>query len=85
MPRVKIYTTRICYYCDRAKDLLRKKNVEFEEIDVSDDPEMRAKLVEMTGGRRTVPQIWIGERHVGGFDDLYALEKSGELDALLRG
>ncbi|MFO7156163.1 MAG: glutaredoxin 3 [Pseudomonadota bacterium] len=85
MPHVKIYTTRICYYCDRAKDLLRKKNVEFEEIDVSDDPEMRAKLVEMTGGRRTVPQIWIGERHVGGFDDLYALEKSGELDALLRG
>lgn len=84
MRPVKIYTTRICYYCDRAKDLLRKKNVPFEEIDVSDDHEMRMELVEMTGGRRTVPQIWIGDRHVGGFDDLSELERRGELDALLQ-
>lgn len=85
MNDVKIYTTRSCYYCDRAKDLLQKKGVAYEEIDVSDDHEQRMKLVEMTGGRRTVPQIWIGETHVGGFDDLNALEQDGKLDALLQG
>lgn len=84
MKNVRIFTTRTCYYCDRAKDLLRQKGVDFQEIDVSDDPEMRAKLVEMTGGRRTVPQIWIGDTHVGGFDDLSALDRRGELDSLLQ-
>lgn len=83
MKAVKIYTTPVCYYCDRAKELLRKKGVEFEEIDVSRDDELRLKLVEMSGGLRTVPQIWIGDRHVGGFDALSALDQSGELDQLL--
>lgn len=84
MKNVKIYTTRSCYYCDRAKDLLQKKGVAYEEIDVSDDHETRMKLVEMTGGLRTVPQIWIGDTHVGGFDDLSALDRKGELDPLLQ-
>lgn len=82
MKPVRIYTTRICYYCDRAKDLFRRKGADFEEIDVSEDDEMRRKLVEMTG-RRTVPQIWIGDHYVGGFDDLSALDKEGKLDPLL--
>lgn len=85
MKSVKIYTTDYCYFCDRAKDLLKKKGVDYEEIDVSADHEMRMKLVEMTGGRRTVPQIWIGETYVGGFDDLSALDRKGELDPLLKG
>ena len=80
---VRIYTTNSCAYCLRAKDLLGRKGVEFEEIDVSGDPEMRAKLVEMSGGLRTVPQIWIGETHVGGYTDLAALNREGRLDALL--
>ena len=81
--QVRIYTTRSCAYCVRAKDLLGRKGVEFEEIDVSADPEMRAKLVEMSGGLRTVPQIWIGETHVGGYTDLAVLNRDGRLDALL--
>jgi glutaredoxin 3 len=84
MKAVKIYTTTICPYCDRAKDLFRRKKVPYEEIDVTGDDAMRERLVEMSGGRKTVPQIWIGDRHVGGFDDLSALDRSGELDALLK-
>ena len=85
MKDVKIYTTRTCYFCDRAKELLSKKGAKFEEIDVSDDHEMRMKRVEMTGGRRTVPQIWIGKTYVGGYDDLAALDREGKLDPLLAG
>jgi len=80
---VKIYTTRTCPYCVRAKRLLEKKQVSYEEIDVSSDDEARIKLMEKTG-LRTVPQIFIGERHVGGSDDLYQLEARGELDPLLQ-
>ena len=80
---VKIYTTRTCPYCVRAKRLLEKKQVSYEEIDVSSDDEARIKLMEKTG-LRTVPQIFIGERHVGGSDDLYQLEARGELDLLLQ-
>ena len=84
MPRVRIYTTRVCPYCLAAKELLRQKGVAFEEIDLSDPPETRARLQEQTG-RTTVPQIFIGEKHVGGFDDLKALDHRGELDRLLQG
>jgi glutaredoxin 3 len=81
---VKVYTTTYCGYCDRAKSLLRKKGVEYEEIDVTGDDDLRIKLVEMSGGMRTVPQIWVGETHVGGFDDLSALDRSGKLDEMLK-
>lgn len=82
MPTVKIYTTPYCPYCHAAKALLTQKGVEFHEIDVS-DPELRAKMVERANGRRTVPQIFIGQVHVGGFDDMAALEQRGQLDPLL--
>lgn len=84
MPSITIYTTPICPYCVRAKDLLKKKGVEsWEEIDVSASPEIREAMMARAGGRRTVPQIFIGEVHVGGFDDMHALDKEGKLDALL--
>ncbi len=79
---VRVYTTRICGYCFAAKRLLSKKGVSFEEIDVSDDPDQRRWLVE-TSGQRTVPQIFVGDRSIGGFTELRALDRSGELDALL--
>jgi glutaredoxin 3 len=80
---VKIYTTQTCPYCVQAKRLLQKKNVPYQEIDVSWDDEARMQLMQTTG-RRTVPQVFIGDSHVGGSDDLYALEQRGELDALLQ-
>jgi glutaredoxin 3 len=80
---VRIYTTQTCPYCVRAKRLLEKKKVQYQEIDVSWDDAEREKLMRSTG-RRTVPQIFIGERHVGGSDDLFALEERGELDGLLQ-
>lgn len=85
MKPVKVYTTTYCGYCDRAKSLLRRKGVEYEEIDVTGDDEMRVKLVEMTGGMRTVPQIWVGDTHVGGFDRLSEFDASGKLDQMLAG
>jgi glutaredoxin 3 len=83
MPKVVIYTTPFCPYCLMAKRLLTKKGVAFEEIDVSGDFALRDELVTRSGGRMTVPQIWIGDTHVGGSDDLYALEREGKLDPLL--
>jgi glutaredoxin 3 len=83
MAKVTIYTTSICPYCQMAKQLLSRKGVAFEEIDVAGKPALRAELQVKSGGRNTVPQIWIGERHVGGCDDLYELDRAGELDALL--
>jgi len=82
MKPVRIYTTRTCPYCVRAKRLLAKKNVLYQEIDVSWDDAERERLMQRTG-RRTVPQIFIGEHHVGGSDDLHALDQRGELDGLL--
>jgi glutaredoxin 3 len=82
MAPVTIYTTNWCPYCWRAKSLLEKKGVPFTEIDVTGDDDKRAWLVEATG-RKTVPQIFIAEKPVGGFDDLAVLAKSGELDRLL--
>jgi glutaredoxin 3 len=83
MPKVTIYTTPICPYCVRAKALLRKKGASFDEIDVFMDSDARDEMEMKANGRRTVPQIFIGERHVGGCDELYTLERDGQLDTLL--
>ncbi len=82
MAQVVIYTTRICPYCVRAKQLLQRKGVAYEEVDVSNDYATRMQLVERTK-QRTVPQIFINDQHIGGCDDLYALERQGALDPLL--
>jgi glutaredoxin 3 len=83
MKKVTIYTKQTCPYCVMAKNLLKQKGVgEFEEIRIDLDPEVRQKMIDMTG-RMTVPQIYIGDTHVGGFDDLSALNKGGKLDELL--
>jgi len=82
---IDIYTTRYCPYCHAAKRLLSHKGVAFTEIDVSGDPAGRSKMVTRANGRMTVPQIFIGATHVGGYDDLYALERAGKLDPLLGG
>jgi glutaredoxin 3 len=83
MPHVEIYTTRSCPYCHSAKALLNRKGVAFTEIDVTADREGRRKMVERAGGRYTVPQIFIGTVHIGGSDDLHALDDAGKLDPLL--
>jgi len=80
---IYIYTTPWCPYCHAAKALLTRKGVSFEEIDVSGDPALREAMTARAHGRRTVPQIFIGDRHVGGSDDLHALERQGKLDPLL--
>lgn len=85
MKPVEIYTTPFCPYCHAAKGLLRKKGVEFTEIDVSRDPQLRMKMTERAGGRRTVPQIFIGGTHVGGCDDLHELDARKRLDPMLAG
>ncbi len=85
MARVKIYTTPICPYCVRAKSLLKKKGADIDEIDVFMDGDARSEMEAKSGGRQTVPQIFVGETHVGGCDDLYALEQAGKLDPLLNG
>ena len=82
MPPVTIYTKSWCPYCSAAKDLLKAKHVDFTEIPVN-SPGEQATMARKAGGRSTVPQIWIGERHVGGCDDLYALDSKGDLDKLL--
>jgi len=83
MKDVTVYTTGYCPYCTRAKALLQKKGVAFQEVDVTGDDAMREKLVEMSHGMRTVPQIFIGGEHVGGYTDLAALEAQGRLDSVL--
>ncbi len=82
MPAVELYTTPYCPYCHAAKDLLRQKGIPFDEINVFGQPELRAEMTARANGRTTVPQIFIGETHVGGCDDLYALDEAGELDPL---
>ena len=84
MPPVTIYTTPACPYCIRAKGLLKRKGVQFEEIDVSRSPALREAMIERARGSYTVPQIFVGGRHIGGCDDLYALDAKGELDRLLQ-
>jgi glutaredoxin 3 len=83
MVAIEIYTTVYCPYCRWAKDLLRKKGVAFKEIDVS-DYQLRTEMTARANGRTTVPQIFIGTTHVGGCDDLYALDDAGKLDPLLK-
>ncbi len=80
---VLMYTTQFCGYCMRAKALLAQKQVKYQEIPVDSDMALRQEMMEKSG-RRTVPQIWIGERHVGGCDELYMLERSGQLDSMLQ-
>jgi len=79
---IKMYSTRFCPYCVRARSLLKSKNVQFTDIPVDAAPEMRREMAELSG-RYTVPQIWIGAQHVGGFDDLAMLERQGRLSSLL--
>ena len=83
MKPVKMYTTPICPYCVRAKSLLTKKGVPYEEIDIFSDHGAREEMLSKSNGMRTVPQIFVGDTHVGGFDELYALDKAGKLDPLL--
>jgi len=81
--KVQIYTTSYCPFCTRAKALLRGKGVEFEEIDVTNDDALREKMVELSGGRRTVPEIFINGKIVGGYDELKALDDKGLLANML--
>jgi glutaredoxin 3 len=83
-PSVTVYTSGWCPYCERAKGLLKQKNVVFGEINVEDDGKFREEMIARSN-RRTVPQIFIGDRHVGGCDDLFELDRSGELDRLIQG
>src|SRR5215510_279274 len=83
MVKVLMYTTQFCPFCVRAKALLRHKGIEFEEIDVGGDDQLREKMVAESGGRRTVPQIFINGAAIGGFEELQALDEQGELDRLL--
>ena len=80
---IEVYSSLWCPFCARAKALLDRKGVEYREIDVDRDPNLRQQMMQRAGGRRTVPQIFVDGRHVGGSDDLAALERAGELDALL--
>ncbi len=83
MAKIEIYSTTVCPFCVRAKMLLTKKKVEFTEINLDKTPDRRDEMIKRAGGRRTVPQIFIDERHIGGCDDLYELEHDGKLDPLL--
>ncbi len=83
MPSVDIYTSPLCGFCHAAKRLLTQKGIEFSEIDVWSDPSRKPEMIQRADGGRTVPQIFIGDMHVGGCDDLYALDRAGKLDALL--
>lgn len=83
MATVEIYTTKVCPYCVKAKKLLNAKDVDFVEHDMTGDDTAREALLKKSGGMRTVPQIFINDKHIGGCDNLYELEEKGELDALL--
>ena len=83
MQKVEIYTTRYCPYCTAAKALLKRKDIPFIEIDIAANWERRDEMIERANGSVTVPQIFIGAQHIGGNDDLQALERAGKLDALL--
>ncbi|MAF68783.1 MAG: glutaredoxin 3 [Micavibrio sp.] len=83
MAKVEIYTWSTCPYCRRAKELLNSKGVDYKEYDITGDEAARAKMVERTGGPKSVPQIFIDNKHVGGCDDIHALDDQGKLDTLL--
>ena len=84
MPQIEIYSSPLCGFCHAAKRLLKKKGAAFSEINVLAQPKRKAEMMDRAGGRHTVPQIFIGETHVGGCDELYALDRAGKLDTLLR-
>ena len=81
--KIIIYTGPTCSFCVRAKDLLKKKGLKFEELFLGDNPDLMEEMIARSGGKRTVPQIFIGDTHIGGFDELYDKDKSGELDEIL--
>ncbi|MEJ6393383.1 glutaredoxin 3 [Gymnodinialimonas sp. 2305UL16-5] len=83
MPNIEIYTSPLCGFCHAAKRLLQQKGLSYAEIDVAADPAKRQEMMGRAGGRHTVPQIFIGDRHVGGYDDLAGLERDGKLDPML--
>lgn len=85
MKNIEIYTSQLCGFCFAAKRLLSSKGVSFSEFDVGRNPELRREMMQRANGRHTVPQIFIGGEHVGGCDDLYALDRAGKLDAMLAG
>lgn len=84
MAEVELYTTMFCPYCARARALLQRKGVDYKEIDIIEEPARRDEMIERSGGRTSVPQIFIDGEHIGGSDELVALERDGELDAKLR-
>jgi glutaredoxin 3 len=84
-PEIVMYSTGWCPYCERARALLARKGLAFREVKIDESAAERDAMLARTGGRRTVPQIFVGDHHVGGYDDLYALEKAGKLDALVAG
>jgi glutaredoxin 3 len=84
-PEIVMYVTGWCPFCQRASGLLSKKGLTYAAINVDDDAKSREEMIARSGGRRTVPQIFIGAKHIGGYDDLYALDDSGELDRLIQG
>jgi glutaredoxin 3 len=83
MSQVTIYTKAYCPYCVRAKSVLDSKGVDYQEVRIDEQPELRPQMIERAGGRSTVPQIFIGTRHIGGCDDMLALDANGQLDPLL--
>jgi glutaredoxin 3 len=83
MPHIEIYSTAVCPYCISAKNLLKSKGLEWSEVRIDTDPAQRDLMLQRSGGRRTVPQIFINDQHVGGFDDLVAADRSGKLVELL--
>lgn len=83
MKPVEIYTSPLCGFCHAAKRLLNQKGVEFAEVDVLSNPDRKPEMIQRAGGGRSVPQIFVGDMHVGGCDELYALERAGKLDSLL--
>ena len=83
MAQVTIYTRAFCPYCSRALNLLKQKDIDLTHIDAGMDPEKRAEMIQRSGGGRTYPQIFVGDLHIGGCDDMMALERAGKLDALL--
>ena len=85
MKSVTIYSTMMCPYCRAAKNLLSRKGVQYDEIDVTFAPGKRSDMILRTGGKRSVPQIFVGDDHVGGYDELHALEHAGKLDPMLKG
>ena len=85
MQPIEIYTTPLCGFCHAAKRLLNSKGAAFAEIDLRHQPERRSEMIDRSGGRHTVPQIFVGGIHVGGCDDLYAMDRAGKLDTLLAG